>query len=117
MQQKEDITKPWDKKGFKMPGGAPYHPNGFMTFVGASAMISSKTKNLYPAAKYLLSAIYEGALTNFDNALRIEARWFTKILSEKSTKNMIRTLFINKTALEKGLKRPSLIVKKPYLKK
>ena len=114
---KEDITKPWDKKGFKMPGGAPYHPNGFMTFVGASAMISSKTKNLYPAAKYLLSAIYEGALTNFDNALRIEARWFTKILSEKSTKNMIRTLFINKTALEKGLKRPSLDSKKTIFKK
>ena len=34
--------------------------------------------------------------------------WFTKILTEKSTKNMIRTLFINKTALEKGIKRPSV---------
>ena len=106
--KKEDIIKPWDKKGFKIPGGAPYHPNGFMTFVGASAMIGAKTKNVYPAAKYLLSAIYEGALTNFDNALKIEARWFTKILTEKSTKNMIRTLFINKTALEKGIKRPSV---------
>ena len=31
-----------------------------------------------------------------------------KILTEKSTKNMIRTLFINKTALEKGIKRPSV---------
>ena len=47
-----------------------------MTFVGASAMIG-KTKNVYPAAKYLLSAIYEGALTNFDN-VEIEARWFIK---------------------------------------
>ena len=26
-------------------------------------MIGAKTKNIYPAAKYLLSAIYEGALT------------------------------------------------------
>ncbi len=102
----EVITKPWDKKGYKMPGGAPYHPSGFMTFVGASAMISSRTKNVYPAAKYLLSAIYEGALTDFDTALRIEARWFTKILTEKSTSNMIRTLFINKNAIEKGLRRP-----------
>ena len=31
-----DIVKPWDAKGYKMPGGAPYHPAGFMTFVGAS---------------------------------------------------------------------------------
>ncbi len=102
----EVMIKPWDKKGYKMPGGSPYHPNGFMTFVGASAMISSRTKNVYPAAKYLLSAIYEGALTDFDTALRIEARWFTKILTEKSTSNMIRTLFINKNAIEKGLRRP-----------
>ncbi len=102
----EEKIKPWDKKGYKMPGGAPYHPSGFMTFVGANAMISSRTKNIYPAAKYLLSAIYEGALTNFDTALKIEARWFTKILTEKSTSNMIRTLFINKNAIEKGLKRP-----------
>ncbi|MFL2802432.1 MAG: 3-hydroxyacyl-CoA dehydrogenase NAD-binding domain-containing protein [Paracoccaceae bacterium] len=115
--KKEDIIKPWDKKGFKMPGGAPYHPNGFMTFVGASAMLSSRTRNVYPAAKYLLSAIYEGALTNFDNALRIEARWFTKILTEKSTKNMIRTLFINKTSLEKGLKRPTIDITEPKLNK
>ena len=104
----DDIIKPWDKKGFKMPGGSPYNPNGFMTFVGASALLSAKTKNVYPAAKYLLSAIYEGALTDFDTALKIEARWFTKILAEKSTKNMIRTLFINKTLLEKGLKKPSV---------
>ncbi len=30
-----DLVKPWDDKGYKMPGGAPYHPAGFMTFVGA----------------------------------------------------------------------------------
>jgi 3-hydroxyacyl-CoA dehydrogenase/enoyl-CoA hydratase/3-hydroxybutyryl-CoA epimerase len=60
-----DIVKPWDQKGYKMPGGAPYHPAGFMTFVGASAMINGKTKGVYPAAKALLSAVYEGALVPF----------------------------------------------------
>ena len=29
-----DIVKPWDQKGYKMPGGAPYSPSGFMTFLG-----------------------------------------------------------------------------------
>jgi hypothetical protein len=52
-----------------MPGGAPYHPAGFMTFVGASAMINGKTKGVYPAAKALLSSVYEGALVDFDTAL------------------------------------------------
>ena len=101
-----DLVKPWDAKGYKMPGGAPYHPAGFMTFVGASAMVNGKTQGVYPAAKALLSAVYEGALVPFDTALKIEARWFTSILMNPSSEAMIRSLFINKEALEKGAVRP-----------
>jgi 3-hydroxyacyl-CoA dehydrogenase/enoyl-CoA hydratase/3-hydroxybutyryl-CoA epimerase len=78
--EKNDLIKPWDQKGFKFPGGAPYSPNGFMSFVGASALVNGKTKGLYFAAKSLLSAVYEGALVDFDTALKIETRWFTKVL-------------------------------------
>ena len=100
------IVKPWDEKGYKMPGGAPYHPAGFMTFVGASAMVNGKTQGVYPAAKALLSAVYEGALVPFDTALKIEARWFTSVLMNPSSEAMIRSLFLNKEALEKGAVRP-----------
>ncbi|QFT72289.1 3-hydroxyacyl-CoA dehydrogenase NAD-binding domain-containing protein [Ruegeria sp. THAF33] len=101
-----DLVKPWDAKGYKMPGGAPYHPAGFMTFVGASAMVHGKTQGAFPAAKALLSAIYEGALVDFDTALKIEARWFTNVLMNPSSSGMIRSLFLNKEALEKGAVRP-----------
>ncbi|MEP4247154.1 3-hydroxyacyl-CoA dehydrogenase NAD-binding domain-containing protein [Tateyamaria sp.] len=101
-----DILKPWDAKGYKMPGGAPYHPAGFMTFVGAAAMVHGKTQGVYPAAKALLSAVYEGALVPFDTALKIEARWFTNVLMNPSSGAMIRSLFLNKEALEKGAVRP-----------
>ncbi|MGJ8588451.1 MAG: 3-hydroxyacyl-CoA dehydrogenase NAD-binding domain-containing protein [Yoonia sp.] len=101
-----NIVKPWDEKSYKMPGGAPYHPAGFMTFVGASAMVNGKTQGVYPAAKALLSAVYEGALVPFDTALKIEARWFTNVLMNPSSSAMIRSLFINKEALEKGANRP-----------
>ncbi|WP_164659844.1 3-hydroxyacyl-CoA dehydrogenase NAD-binding domain-containing protein [Tropicibacter sp. Alg240-R139] len=101
-----DIVKPWDAKGYKMPGGAPYHPAGFMTFVGASAMVHGKTQGAFPAAKALLSAVYEGALVDFDTALKIEARWFTSVLMNPSSGAMIRSLFLNKEALEKGAVRP-----------
>ena len=102
-----DIVKPWDQKGYKMPGGTPYTPSGFMTFVGASAMVNGKTKGAFPAAKALLSAVYEGALVPFDTALKIEARWFTNIMMNPSSSAMIRSLFINKGALEKGAVRPA----------
>ncbi len=102
------IVKPWDEKGYKMPGGAPYHPAGFMNFVGASAMVNGKTQGAFPAAKALLSAVYEGALVPFDTALKIEARWFTNVLMNPSSSAMIRSLFINKEALEKGANRPDV---------
>ncbi len=101
-----DLVKPWDAKGYKMPGGTPYHPAGFMTFVGASAMVHGKTMGVYPAAKALLSAVYEGAMVPFDTALKIEARNFTSVLMNPSSSAMIRSLFINKEALEKGANRP-----------
>ncbi len=102
------IVKPWDEKGYKMPGGAPYHPAGFMTYVGASAMVHGKTQGVYPAAKALLAAAYEGALVPFDTALKIEARWFTNVLMNPSSSAMIRSLFVNKEALEKGANRPAV---------
>ncbi len=101
-----DLVKPWDAKGYKMPGGAPYSAPGFPTFVGASAMVHGKTMGVYPAAKALLAAVYEGALVHFDTALRIEARHFTSVLMNPSSSAMIRSLFINKEALEKGANRP-----------
>lgn len=106
--QGSDLVKPWDAKGYRMPGGAPYDRSGFLTFVGASAMVNGKTQGVYPAAKALLSAIYEGALVPFDVALRIEARWFTHVLMQPSSSAMIRSLFLNKQALEKGARRPDL---------
>ncbi len=103
-----DCIKPWDRKDYKMPGGAPYHPAGFMTFTGANAMVLGKTLGVYPAAKALLAAVYEGALVPFDTALKIEARHFTSVLLNPSSSAMIRSLFINKEALEKGANRPQV---------
>ena len=101
-----DIVKPWDAKGFKVPGGAPYHPAGFSTMVGANAMIMANTWGAYPAPKAMLSAVYEGLMVPFDTALKIEARWFTSVIMNPSSGNMIRSLFLNKEALEKGANRP-----------
>jgi 3-hydroxyacyl-CoA dehydrogenase/enoyl-CoA hydratase/3-hydroxybutyryl-CoA epimerase len=71
-------------------------------------MVNGRTKGVYPAAKALLSAVYEGAMVPFDNALKIEARWFTHVLMNPSSANMIRSLFVNKEALEKGANRPEV---------
>ena len=103
----EDTVKPWDRKGYRMPGGAPYTAQGYMSFVGACAMVSGNTSGVYPAANALMSAIYEGALVPFEKALEVEARWFTKVLLDPSSTNMIQTLFLDKKSLERRARRPA----------
>ena len=102
-----DCVKVWDAKGYKMPGGTPYHPGGFMTFVGAAAMVHGKTKGAFPAAKALLSAVYEGAQVPFDTALKIEARWFTNVLMDPSSSAMIRSLFLEQRSAGQRGRAPS----------
>jgi 3-hydroxyacyl-CoA dehydrogenase/enoyl-CoA hydratase/3-hydroxybutyryl-CoA epimerase len=48
----------------------------------------------------------------FDTALKIEARWFTNVLMNPSSGAMIRSLFINKEALEKGANRPDVPIRR-----
>ena len=99
-------VKPWERKGFRLPGGAPYTHEGAPLFMGAAAMVQGRTQGVYPAADAMLSAIYEGALVDIDTALRIEARWMTKVLVDPTAGAMIRSLFLDKQALEKGARRP-----------
>jgi len=101
-----DLVKPWDRKGFRIPGGAPFTREGFDVFAGGIALTHGRSQGAYPAPKALLSAIYEGALVPFDTALKIEARWFTRLMMDPSPEAMIRSLFVNKQALEKGAVRP-----------
>ncbi|MEM7176708.1 MAG: 3-hydroxyacyl-CoA dehydrogenase NAD-binding domain-containing protein, partial [Pseudomonadota bacterium] len=108
-----DVVKPWDRKGSGTPGGAPFTVPGFPVFVGGAALAHAKSRGVYPAVNAMLSAIYEGAQVPFDTALRIEARYFTKTLLDPSADAMIRTLFVTKQAVEKGVARPPGIARKP----
>ncbi len=101
------VTQPWDKKGFKFPGGAgAMDPRSVQFFMAANAMAQRETNHNYPAIQYILSCLYEGSIVPFDTAIRIESKYFLKLLSSPQSRNMIRTLFINKQAAEKGEQRP-----------
>ena len=101
------VAQPWDKKGFKFPGGGgAMDPRAVQFFIGANAMAQKETNHNYPAIQYILSCLYEGSIVPMDTAIRIESKYFLKLLSSPQSRNMIRTLFINKQAAEKGEQRP-----------
>lgn len=97
----------WDKKGYKILGGGPFSPQGFPVFMGAGAMVRKESYGIYDAQKAILSAVYEGLQVPFETALRIEVRYFTSLVCGAQARNMIRSLFVNKQALEKGARRPA----------
>lgn len=98
---------PWDTEGFRLPGGPVYSKAGMMTFPAANAIYRRETYDNYPAARAILQVVYEGLQLPMDTALRVESRWFAKILRSPEAAAMIRTLFVSMQDLNKGARRPA----------
>jgi len=102
--------QPWDEDGYRMPGGGPSTPKISQMLAMAPAMLTEKTRGLYPAPEAIMSAMVEGAYVDFDTALRIESRYLAKLAVGGVAKNLI-SLFFNRTAIRSGASRPKDIPK------
>ncbi len=106
-----DPVAPWDKKGFKAPGGAVWTPNGIQLFSAANGILRRETAGNYPAALAIVKCVYEGLQVPIDTGLRIEQRYFTNILQTTEAFSMIRSLFVSLQELNKGARRPASVEK------
>jgi len=102
-----EAKQPWDQDKYRIPGGGPYHPAGYQTFGAASPMLRKNTYGNYPAQRYILASVYEGLQVDIDAGLRIECRYFTKLMMRPESRNMIRSIFLSKQSLDKGEARPA----------
>ena len=107
---------PWDTDGYKLPGGPVYSKAGMMTFPPANAIYRRETYDNYPAARAIMQVVYEGLQLPIEQALRVESRWFAKILRSPQAAAMIRSLFVSMQELNKGARRPANIPAKPLKK-
>ncbi|MGY3442330.1 MULTISPECIES: 3-hydroxyacyl-CoA dehydrogenase NAD-binding domain-containing protein [unclassified Bradyrhizobium] len=98
---------PWDEKGFKLPGGLVFSKAGMQMFPAGNAIYRRETYDNYPAARAIMSCVYEGLQLPIDTALRVESRYFTKVLRSKEAAAMIRSLFLSMQELNKGARRPA----------
>ena len=99
-------AQPWDKKGYKMPGGTPQHPQIAQMLAIAPAMLKKKTMGNYPAPEAIMTAATEGALVDFETASRIESRYFVKLVTGKVAKNMINAFWFQLNEINSGASRP-----------
>ncbi len=99
--------QPWEDPKFKLPSNKVHSPAGMQIWPPANAIYRRETNDNYPAARAILSAVYEGLQLPMDLALKVESRYFAKILRAKEAASMIRSLFVSMQELNKGARRPA----------
>jgi len=112
-----DPVKPWDKKGFQVPGGSnPMLPNLAQLFMGTAANLQANTYHNLPAPLAITSCLYEGMQLPIDKALQVECKYFVKLNLDPVAGNMVRTVFINKGEADKLVRRPAGVEKRVHKK-
>ena len=90
-----------------MPGGTPHNPKLAGLLSLAPAALKQKSRGLYPAPEAALAAMVEGALVDFDTAMRIESRYLAGLMTSGIARNMINTVFFNMNSIKSGHSRPA----------
>ena len=103
----EAAKNPWDRDGFRIPGGDPRSPKFAQFLPMFPALLRKQTKGAdYHAPRAILSSAIEGAQVDFDTASRIESRYLTKLAAGQQARNMIQAFFFDLQAINSGSLRP-----------
>ncbi len=104
-----EAAQPWDKKGYRIPGGTPSTPAFAANLPAFPANLRKQIKGTnMPAPRAIMAAAVEGAQVDIDNALTIEGRYFTSLLTGPVAKNMIQAFFFDLNHINGGGSRPSV---------
>jgi 3-hydroxyacyl-CoA dehydrogenase/enoyl-CoA hydratase/3-hydroxybutyryl-CoA epimerase len=106
MDNADAAVQPWDRKGFRIPGGNASSPKLAQLIAMAPAMLMQKTRGLLPAPKQILDCAIEAARLDVDTALRVETRAMAYLVTTPEAKNMITTFFFQMNQVNGGASRP-----------
>ncbi|GGV82221.1 3-hydroxyacyl-CoA dehydrogenase NAD-binding domain-containing protein [Streptomyces thermoviolaceus] len=99
--------QPWDRPGYKIPGGTPSHPKLAADLPAFPANLRKQTNGApYPASRAILAAAVEGAQVDFETAQVVESRYFVELATGQTAKNMIQAFFFDLQAVNSGAGRP-----------
>ncbi|MGP2440994.1 3-hydroxyacyl-CoA dehydrogenase NAD-binding domain-containing protein [Streptomyces sp. JW3] len=102
-----ESAQPWDRPGYRIPGGTPSHPKFAANLPAFPANLRKQTNGApYPAPRDIMAAAVEGAQVDFETAQVIEARYFVELATGQTAKNMIQAFFFDLQAVNSGANRP-----------
>jgi 3-hydroxyacyl-CoA dehydrogenase/enoyl-CoA hydratase/3-hydroxybutyryl-CoA epimerase len=100
-------AQPWDRPGFKLPGGNLTNPAVAMQLPAYAGNLRKQLKGAsLPAPEAILAAAVEGAAVDIQTATAIETRYLVSLLTGQIAKNMIGALFFDLKAANSGANRP-----------
>ncbi len=102
-----DAVQPWDRRGFRVPGGSLDDPKVGQVLMAGTAMIMAKTQGNMPAPVAILACVAEGLRLPMDQGLVVERRHFVSLLRDPVAGNMVRTLFLAKQEADGLARRPA----------
>ncbi|WUJ69259.1 3-hydroxyacyl-CoA dehydrogenase NAD-binding domain-containing protein [Kribbella soli] len=103
-----DAKQPWDRDGYKIPGGTPSSPKLAAFLPAFPANLRKQLKGApYPAPRAIMSAAVEGSQVDFATASRIESRYFVSLATGQIAKNMIQAFFFDLQSINAGGSRPA----------
>jgi len=106
-QAPDACVQPWDRRGYKIPGGASNTAAAAPKLAAASAMLWKKTRGLLPAPARILDVMTNTcAPVDFESAQRYETRAFASLVPLAVTKNMIQAFFFDLNKVQGGAARP-----------
>jgi 3-hydroxyacyl-CoA dehydrogenase/enoyl-CoA hydratase/3-hydroxybutyryl-CoA epimerase len=99
--------QPWDRDGYKIPGGTPTTPSLAMNLPAFPANLRKQIKGAnYPAPHHIMAAAVESAQLDFEGAIEVEGRYFVDLAKSQVAKNMIQAFFFDLQAVNGARGRP-----------
>jgi 3-hydroxyacyl-CoA dehydrogenase / enoyl-CoA hydratase / 3-hydroxybutyryl-CoA epimerase len=96
----------WDTEDGKIPFGTASDQNIAEKIRFMAAELSKATFNNFLAPQAILNTLSEGSKVDFDTACRINGRYFTYLMCNKQSKDMIKAFWYDTTAIKIGETRP-----------
>jgi len=113
---KEATAQPWDRKDYKVPGGAINSPRNAQFAAMAPTMLHKQTRGLMPQMTAAMDIAFQSTVLDIDTMLRVEGREFIKVVTGPVAKNMITAFFFQLNKINGGASRPSGVEKNPTRK-
>jgi 3-hydroxyacyl-CoA dehydrogenase/enoyl-CoA hydratase/3-hydroxybutyryl-CoA epimerase len=112
IQANPGAAQPWERGGYRMPGGRPTDRSLAAMLPAFPANLRKQLKGAYyPAPLAIMCAAVEGASVDIDTALRIESRWFASLVGTPIQRNMTKAFFFDLGHLNRGGSRPKDVPK------